>query len=155
MKRFHLNLKVSDLEKSKAYYTGLFAAQPTVEKDDYIKWMLDDPFINFSIEPTDGTTGIAHVGIQAENEAELGEVFARVANAGGPRFEEGETTCCYAHSEKNWTQDPDGLIWEAFYTDGQTTHYGKPPEIADIEAAASCCMPDTTEQKKPAEPRCC
>lgn len=142
MKRMHLNVKVTDLEKSKAFYSQLFATEPSVVKDDYIKWMVDDPFINFSIEPTQGETGIAHVGIQAEEPLELKEVYDRVTAAAGPKFEEGETTCCYASSEKNWTADPDGLIWEAFYTDGQVTHYGKTPELDRAGMASSkhsCC----------------
>jgi len=138
MKRFHVNLKVSDLEKSRAYYASLFGEQPTVVKPDYIKWMLDDPFINFSIEPTSDKTGIAHVGLQAANPEELKAVFERVQKAAGPRFEEGATTCCYASSEKNWTQDPDGLIWEAFYTDGQVTHYGKLPDLGDGSVDVAC-----------------
>ncbi|APG63305.1 hypothetical protein LPB140_11505 [Sphingorhabdus lutea] len=130
MKRFHLNVKVSDLDKSTKYYSTLFAASPTVVKEDYVKWMLDDPYINFSIEPAmNNQTGIAHVGIQAENKQELETVFEQVMNAGGPRFNQSETTCCYAQSSKSWTQDPDGLIWETFYTDGQVTHYGHVPEL--------------------------
>ncbi len=144
MKRFHLNLKVSDLEKSRAYYAKLFGEQPAVVKPDYIKWMLDDPYINFSIEPTSdatgGETGIAHVGLQAESPEELQAVYERVQDAAGPRFEEGATTCCYASSEKNWTQDPDGLIWEAFYTDGQVTHYGKLPDLGGGQSDAACCL---------------
>ncbi len=138
MKRFHLNLKVSDLEKSRAYYAALFGEQPTIVKPDYIKWMLDDPYINFSIEPAGDKTGIAHVGIQAENPEELEAVYQRVQDAAGPRFEEGATTCCYASSEKNWTQDPDGLIWESFYTDGQVTHYGKLPDLGDSSVEVAC-----------------
>lgn len=138
MKRFHLNLKVSDLEKSRAYYANLFGEQPAVVKPDYIKWMLDDPFINFSIEPASDETGIAHVGLQAENPEELAAVYQRVHEAAGPRFEEGATTCCYASSEKNWTQDPDGLIWEAFYTDGQVTHYGKLPDLDGSSSDKAC-----------------
>lgn len=138
MKRFHLNLKVSDLEKSRAYYANLFGEQPAVVKPDYIKWMLDDPYINFSIEPASDETGIAHVGLQAENPEELAAVYQRVQEAAGPRFEEGATTCCYASSEKNWTQDPDGLIWEAFYTDGQVTHYGKLPDLDGSRSDKAC-----------------
>lgn len=138
MKRFHLNLKVSDLEKSRAYYANLFGEQPAVVKPDYIKWMLDDPYINFSIEPASDETGIAHVGLQAENPEELAAVYQRVQEAAGPRFEEGATTCCYASSEKNWTQDPDGLIWEAFYTDGQVTHYGKLPDLDGSSSDKAC-----------------
>ncbi|GAB5481052.1 MAG: ArsI/CadI family heavy metal resistance metalloenzyme [Parasphingorhabdus sp.] len=148
MTRFHVNLKVSDLEKSRAYYANLFGAQPALVKPDYIKWMLDDPHINFSIEPasgaacdgTGGETGIAHVGLQAESPEELQAVYERVQNAAGPRFEEGATTCCYASSEKNWTQDPDGLIWEAFYTDGQVTHYGKVPDLGGVKTDADCSL---------------
>lgn len=141
MNRFHVNLKVSDLTKSTDYYTKLFGAEPSVLKDDYVKWMLDDPFINFSIEPSAGTkTGIAHIGIQAETMDELQAVYTRVAKAAGPRFEEGATECCYADSEKNWTADPDGVIWEAFYTKDQITHYGKAPDVENLEVARpSCC----------------
>ncbi len=155
MKRFHMNVKVSDLQKSTEYYSSLFAAKPSLEKDDYVKWMLDDPFINFSIEPTGGETGIAHVGLQAENEAELQEVFSRVGEAGGPTFDEGETTCCYAHSEKSWTRDPDGLIWETFFTDGQVTQYGAPPDIAKVNEGADCCIPSERPKPKSAPDRCC
>ncbi len=47
MKRFHLNLKVSDLEKSRAYYAKLFGEQPAVVKPDFIKWMLGRPVYQF------------------------------------------------------------------------------------------------------------
>lgn len=140
MKRFHVNVKVSDLEKSRDFYASLFGQKPTVEKPDYIKWMLDDPFINFSIEPGSDETGIAHVGLQTESPNELKSVYERIQEAAGPRFEEGATTCCYATSEKNWTQDPDGVIWEAFHTDGQVTHYGKLPEMDKIGSSAACCL---------------
>lgn len=132
MKRFHVNLMVSDLDRSKAYYNALFAAEPSVERSDYVKWMLDDPFINFSIEPAQGQVGIAHVGLQAADKEELTEVFTRVEAAGGPRFEEGRTNCCYALSEKMWTRDPDGIVWENFMTDGQTAEYGSTPELTNM-----------------------
>ena len=142
MKRFHLNLKVSDLNASTTFYTQLFGAKPAVKKEDYVKWMLDDPFINFVIEPARGKTGIAHVGIQAESMDELQDVYQQVEAAAGPRFEEGATECCYAASEKNWTRDPDGIIWEAFYTRGQITHYGHAPDIPGAEQPDTvCCMP--------------
>ncbi len=141
MKRMHLNVKVTDLAKSTTFYSELFGCEPAVVMDDYVKWMPDDPFINFSIEPATAETGVAHVGLQASDEGELQQVYDRVAAAAGPRFEEGETTCCYAHSHKNWTRDPDGLVWEAFYTDGQRMDYGKPPELpaAKPTQSTSCC----------------
>ena len=54
-------------------------------------------------------------------------------------LEEGKTTCCYANSEKSWIADPDGLVWETFLTEGESTDYGKPaPRIAE---ASPCCGP--------------
>ena len=49
MKRFHVHVGVSDLDRSIAFYTGLFGAGPNVTKADYAKWMLDDPRVNFAI----------------------------------------------------------------------------------------------------------
>ena len=43
MKRLHVHVSVADLDESVRFYSTLFAADPTVQKDDYAKWMLDDP----------------------------------------------------------------------------------------------------------------
>ena len=133
MKRFHINLRVADLEASTRFYTEMFGAAPSVSEADYRKWMLDDPYINFSIEPQmAGTksTGVAHLGVQVGDEAELEDMRVRIAKADAPAFHEGETQCCYAHSYKSWTHDPDGVVWETFFTDGQRRDYGAAPEMA-------------------------
>ena len=31
-------------------------------------------------------------------------------------LDEGETTCCYARSDKYWVTDPQGIAWEQFHT---------------------------------------
>ena len=49
MKRLHVHVSVDDLAQSTRFYSTLFAAEPTVVKDDYVKWMLDDPRVNFAI----------------------------------------------------------------------------------------------------------
>ena len=92
--------------------------------------------------------GIEHLGIQVENEEELGEVYGRLASAGRPVLEEGETTCCYAKSEKSWVTDPDGVIWETFHTTGEATVYGDSPSFDALASATSpnaasarCCAP--------------
>ncbi len=156
MKRMHLHLGVDDMEQSIAFYSTLFAAEPTVRKDDYAKWMLEDPRVNFAITPTTHTAkGIEHLGIQVENIDELNEVRDRLKSAGRPVLEEAATTCCYAQSSKNWITDPDGVIWETFLTTGSATDYGnKEPvltgmaQLAALETAkaddsvdGSCCTP--------------
>jgi catechol 2,3-dioxygenase-like lactoylglutathione lyase family enzyme len=148
MKRLHVHVSVGDLDRSIAFYSTLFGAPPSVTKADYAKWMLEDPRVNFAISSgRHAAKGIEHLGIQAEDGAELREVYGRLEAAGRPVLEEGATTCCYAQSEKSWVSDPDGLIWEAFHTTGEATHYGAGPELEAISAAsanaapAGCCAP--------------
>ena len=112
MKRMHVNLSVADLDKSIGFYSALFSAEPSVKKDDYAKWMLDDPRVNFAISTHGSQDGIEHLGIQVENETELEEVYSRLKTAGGPVIEEGATTCCYAKANKVWAQEPNGIRWE-------------------------------------------
>ena len=137
MKRLHVHVGVADLDRSIIFYTRLFGAEPTVAKPDYAKWMLDDPRVNFAISQGEhAAKGIEHLGIQAEDPGELAEVYGRLKSADRPVLEEGRTTCCYAKSEKSWIADPDGVVWEAFFTDGEATVYGDSPEFDDLAAAS-------------------
>jgi catechol 2,3-dioxygenase-like lactoylglutathione lyase family enzyme len=120
----HVMLRVKDLDEATRFYRSLFAAEPTVQKADYAKWMLDDPRVNFSIAEKEDGHGVEHLGIQAETPGELGELRERIDRAGGTVNDEGETTCCYANSDKTWVVDQQGVSWEAFYTSGAADTYG-------------------------------
>ncbi len=139
MKRLHVHVSVTDLDESVRFYSTLFAAPPTVRKGDYAKWMLEDPRVNFAISKREKVTGIRHLGIQAEDESELAEVFARLDHAERPVLREGATTCCYAKSEKSWVEDPQGVQWETFLTTGESTVYGS--EAIEGASAKPCCQP--------------
>lgn len=128
----HVMLRVKDLDEATRFYSSLFDAAPTTQKPDYAKWMLDDPRVNFSIAEKDGEFGIEHLGIQAETPDELAELRERIDRAGGTVNNEGETTCCYANSDKTWIVDQQGVSWEAFYTTGEADSY------SDGEEAACC-----------------
>ena len=146
MTRIHMHVGVTDLDASIAFYTHLFGAEPSIVKADYAKWMLDDPHINFAISMRDGAVkGIEHVGLQVESADELAEVYTRLKAADRPVLEEGATTCCYAQSEKSWIADPDGVVWEAFLTQGASTTYGGSPDLDQLAsanaAAGACCVP--------------
>ena len=145
MKRLHVHVGVNDLEQSIRFYSTLFAAPPTVLKDDYAKWMIEDPRVNFAISSGDDRSGsVRHLGVQVESVEELGEVYDRLKAADRPVLEEGRTTCCYAKSEKNWIADPDGIVWETFYTDGEATTYGDSPALGTLGDNLSedkCCLP--------------
>ena len=157
MKRLHVHVGVADLDQSVRFYSTLFGSEPTVVKGDYAKWMLEDPRVNFAISSGQhANKGIEHLGIQVESADELDEVYGRLKSADGPVFEEGATTCCYAKSEKSWIADPDGVVWEAFFTNGEATVYGDSPELSALSDNASetaCCVPAMPQQQAAAA--CC
>ena len=142
MKRFHVHLGVQDLDRSIGFYSNLFGADPSVRKDDYAKWMLDDPRINFAISRRGNAIGVNHLGLQVESDAELGAVHARfeAADAGATRAEPG-ASCCYAKSDKHWVTDPQGVPWEAFHTQGEIRTFDG--DVAPAARAGSCCAPET------------
>lgn len=150
MKRLHVHVGVTDLSTSIGFYSTLFGAEPTVTKDDYAKWMLEDPRVNFAISSGNhAAKGIEHLGIQVENGEELTEVYDRLKAADRPVLEEGATTCCYAKSEKSWIADPDGIVWEAFLTNCDATIYGDSPALAALSTNAAdgaCCAPTVPAQ---------
>jgi predicted lactoylglutathione lyase len=139
MKRFHVNISVSDLARSTRFYNTLFGVQPTVLKDDYAKWMLEDPRINFSISESRSHRGVNHIGLQAETVGELESIQARLKEAGAQTFEQPDAECCYARSTKSWVRDPDEVAWETFVTHGQITHYGNDRVPAAAAEGKRCC----------------
>src|SRR5215475_7999819 len=145
MKRLHVHMSVADLDQSIRFYSTLFAAEPTVRKPDYAKWMLEDPRMNFAISTHSGRpAGVDHLGIEVEDGAELQEVYGRLKQAERPVLEEGKTTCCYHESEKSWISDPQGVTWETFLTTGQSTVYGTSIRLDALEPkadATACCAP--------------
>lgn len=143
MKRFHVHVAVDDLKQSISFYSALFAAEPSVIKADYAKWMLDDPRVNFAISTRGRQPGLDHLGIQAESGNDLKEIYARLHKAGGEIFEQGQTNCCYAKSEKSWIDDPAGIAWETFHTTDEITDYGdgSGERLARIAHEKSCCAP--------------
>lgn len=157
MKRFHVHLAVENLADSVSFYSALFAAEPAVLKPDYAKWMLRDPCVNFAISRRGAKPGVEHLGIQVEDRAELEEVQDRLLRAGRPVLEEGATTCCYARSEKSWTEDPQGVAWEAFLTTGESTVYGHDAARPARAAEPSCCVPikGPARAADPPQGKCC
>jgi len=164
MKRFHVHLGVADLDRSIGFYSNLFGAEPSVQKDDYARWMLDDPRINFAISQRGNAIGVNHLGLQVESDAELTTLRTHfeAADATTTVAEPG-ARCCYAKSDKHWVTDPQGIAWEAFHTlgaipffDGEKVKASLPgtccsPATAQPAAASACCAPAAAK----AEGSCC
>lgn len=155
MKRFHIHTHVQDLKASIAFYTKLFGAEPSRVESDYAKWMLDDPRINFAISTRGGKPGIDHLGIQADTEEELAELRARAEAADLALQDEGQTSCCYARSDKHWITDPQGLAWEHFHTLADIPVFSEKP--AAPTQASACCAPRGKPVGIPVKPAssCC
>lgn len=147
MKRLHVSVAVNDISESIRFYSALFGADPTVTKPDYAKWMLEDPRVNFSISSRSPTKGVDHLGIQVDDDAELAGVAERLARAGRLVHEQKATTCCYAHSNKAWVHDPEGVAWETFHTFGQSAVYGE--DHSPVAAKPSACCRPTVEATQP------
>ncbi len=150
MKRFHVHINVDDLKASIDFYRMLFGAEPSVVESDYAKWMLDDPRVNLAISQRGRAAGVDHLGLQAEDEAELSALGARLREADAVTLAEQATVCCYAKSDKYWAEDPQGVRWESFRTVGSSTTYTQ----GEDEGAAStpCCGPSA---KKAGQGACC
>ena len=145
MKRFHVHVHVEDLPASIAFYSKLFAAEPARVESDYAKWMLDDPRVNFAISNRGGQPGVDHLGLQTDTEDELVELKARAQAADMTLLDEGNTTCCYARSDKYWLTDPDGVAWEQFHTLDSIPTFSATKTAED--PASACCAP--TPRGKP------
>ena len=144
MKRFHVHAHVADLAASVAFYSKLFGTAPTRLESDYAKWMLDDPRINFAISTRGGTPGVDHLGIQTDSTEELAELKSRAEGADLALQDQGETTCCYARSDKHWIVDPQGIAWEHFHTlDNIPVFSESEPAAAEptTTATTACCAP--------------
>ncbi len=138
MKRLHIHVGVEDLAQSIRFYSALFGAEPVKTKPDYAKWMLESPHVNFAISTRAGGTGVNHLGIQVDDESELAELRDRLQKADMSVVSEGETTCCYAKSDKSWVHDPAGIPWEAYRTMADAEIYKT--EKPDTQATG-CCAP--------------
>lgn len=140
MKRFHVHVHVDDLARNIDFYSKMFGAAPARVESDYAKWMLDEPAVNFAISTRGhGHTGVDHLGIQVDNDADLLAMKTQAQAADLSLIDEGATTCCYARSDKHWVIDPQGLPWEHFQTLGTIPVFR---EEAPAGAAASTTTPE-------------
>jgi hypothetical protein len=160
MKRLHVHVSVDNLADSIKFYSGMFAAEPSVVKTDYAKWMLDDPRVNFAISQRGAETELNHLGIQVESATELSEMQCRLGALQPDVEKEEGVACCYAKSDKYWVNDPSGIAWETFHTLDHIPVFGEPNKTGvasgDGTANEACCVPATKPRiKVSAEAACC
>ena len=152
MKRLHVHVSVNDIKESVRFYSTLFAAEPAVLKDDYAKWMLEDPRVNFAISTHRQPAGLNHLGFQVETDEELRGMQAQLKAADAHMIQEDEQPCCYARSDKYWVTDPTGIAWETFHTLGSIPVYGEDTAVFNHGTST---VPVTKEQAQPVTTACC
>jgi len=150
MKRFHVHVSVQDLPESLRFYSDLFGAPPSVVKDDYAKWMIEDPRINFAISRRGRAAGVNHLGFQVDSDEELKDLREQVSKAGIAALDQAGASCCYAKSDKYWIEDPQGVAWETFHTLGSVPIFGEETRRSGEKSA--CCVP---REKTGSSAACC
>jgi catechol 2,3-dioxygenase-like lactoylglutathione lyase family enzyme len=139
MKKVHIGLNVTQLEKSIEFYTRLFGTEPVKVKPDYAKFLLDEPGLNFTLNLRDQVKGnqVNHFGFQVGREEEIAQHRKRLEESGiTVHLEEENTTCCYAVQNKFWVSDPDGNEWEFFFVKEDADVHSLPNSSQDRSA---CC----------------
>jgi Glyoxalase/Bleomycin resistance protein/Dioxygenase superfamily len=154
MKRFHVHVVVDDIEANIRFYSTIFGFAPTILKNEYAKWMLDDPRINFAISKRGLKPGLDHLGVQVDSEEELTALRDQVGQAEISALDQENANCCYARSDKYWITDPQGIAWETFHTLGNIPVYGKDTQRAEGDKVA-CCIPIANQSPEKAEAACC
>ncbi len=141
--KLHVSLRVADLERAITFYSTLFGEKPVIVREDYAKWDVDDPAVNFVVESGREGTGFDHFGIQVDNEQQLREVTGRMQESGHAYLDVEHTTCCYAVSDKAWVRGAADEPWEGFLThrhDGAEYGTDRTHLLEDAEGSGkSCC----------------
>ncbi len=116
--KMHIGLKVSNLESSIRFYSYMFGIAPTKVKQDYVKFMVQQPALVLSLSQSSNelTKHQAHYGVQIETHEILQNWKSNVLQRGLElHSEETGTRCCYALQDKFWLKDPDSIMWEIYY----------------------------------------
>jgi len=141
MKRLHIHIAVNELSESINFYSTLFNSAPTTEHEDYAKWDLTNPAVNFAISNRGHSSGINHLGIQVDSDEELEEIATRLDDAEITASKQQGSSCCYAHSNKHWALDPQGIAWESFHTMGEISVFGEDTKADAGDESSACCIP--------------
>ncbi len=135
-----------------AFIPGVFGQQPAVVKEDYAKWMLDDPRINFAISNRGLKAGVDHLGIQVDSDEELAVLRDQVRKADIAARDQPDAACCYANSNKYWITDPQGIAWETYHTLGSIPTFGQDAKRRPKPAAAPSPAPVARRSRKRMRP---
>ena len=117
--KLHVSMRVENIEKATKFYSTLFNTLPVIQREEYVKWDVEDPAVNFVIEKGccgNGEPGFDHIGIQVYSDDELVDISNRFEQSGNAYLGVEPTQCCFAKSDKAWVKGASGENWETFLT---------------------------------------
>jgi catechol 2,3-dioxygenase-like lactoylglutathione lyase family enzyme len=152
----HVSIRVSNLERSIAFYQALFGTAPHKRRPGYANFDLQEPPLKLALNEgpvTGGAGALDHMGFRVESLDEVNAFKARLQQAGLATFDEKDVTCCYAKQDKIWVHDPDGIEWEIYvltddllddqghdHAGNELDASGKPaPAFRIVAPARRCC----------------
>jgi len=144
--RVHVHMRVSDLEKSRAFYERFFGVAPVKVKPGYVKFLPPWGPLNLALseEQRAGNGGhVDHMGLQLRSQKDVVRELARIKAAGLPVSEEFGVDCCHANQDKFWVKDPDGVEWEVYVLnhdlEEESPAAGRVTQGLQVLAPGSCC----------------
>ena len=115
MSRVQLALNVSDIDEAIAFYTKLFATEPTKVRPGYANFAVDEPPLKLVLIEGHGDPGtLNHLGVEVDSTAAVGAAQSRLSATGLPTATEDAVTCCFALQDKVWVDGPDREPWEIY-----------------------------------------
>jgi lactoylglutathione lyase len=142
MSRVQLALRVSDLEKSIAFYSTLFGTEPAKRRPGYANFAIAEPPLKLVLleGPAGEDTRMDHLGVEVNSTEEVDAQQARLTAEGFFADEERGTTCCYATQDKFWVTGPDGERWEHYTVLADSPTFGGQPSAGSTsEDETACC----------------
>jgi catechol 2,3-dioxygenase-like lactoylglutathione lyase family enzyme len=139
LRKVHVSLNVSELDRSIAFYRVLLGADPAKVRKDYAKFDLAEPPLVLSLAPGRQARGgnLNHAGLRVRTAEELVEIQHRLEAGGFKTRREDGVECCYSRQTKFWIADPDGALWEIYVfhedVDDDLDHHAD--ESAFVQAA--------------------
>ena len=137
-KRVHISLNVRNVKRSLPFYRALFDQDPIKIRDDYAKFEVDEPSVNFAInEHPDAVDRDGHFGVEVKHTDVVQNTYNRFKGLGiHVDATETQVACCYSVQDKIWAVDPDGNRWEVFVVTANEADEG-------CGATCICYNPDT------------
>ncbi len=130
--RPRLELDVSSLESSTAFYSVLMDAHRSSRSKNIARFDLENPHLSLVLREVPGAIGRdGHVGVQVKYIDDVKAIRDRLQARGIPiELEEAESSCCFSVANKVWVADPDQNLWEIYVLLEQHTQ--------EVRCGASC-----------------